>query len=58
MRVGAIVIRCYEFEKMLAFWQGALHYVPGEPPKAGWVVLQDPLGKGPNISLDQISGKT
>ena len=35
MRVGAIVIRCYEFDKMLAFWQGALHYVPREPPDGG-----------------------
>jgi len=24
VRIGSIVIRCYEFEKMLAFWQGAL----------------------------------
>jgi hypothetical protein len=52
MRVGAIVIRCYEFDKMLAFWQQALHYVPREPAARGWVVLQDPLGRGPNISLD------
>src|SRR5919106_2235413 len=28
MKIGSIVIRCYEFEKMLAFWQEALHYVP------------------------------
>jgi catechol 2,3-dioxygenase-like lactoylglutathione lyase family enzyme len=53
MRIGSIVIRCYEFEKMLAFWQEALHYVPREPATAGWVVLRDPTGKGPNISLDR-----
>ena len=23
------------------------------PPKGGWVVLRDPEGKGPNISLDK-----
>ena len=53
MRVGSIVIRCYEFDRMLAFWQEALHYVPRAPAECGWVVLQDPLGRGPNISLDQ-----
>jgi catechol 2,3-dioxygenase-like lactoylglutathione lyase family enzyme len=53
MRVGSIVIRCYEFDRMLAFWQEALHYVPRAPAEGGWVVLQDPLGRGPNISLDQ-----
>jgi hypothetical protein len=51
--VGSIVIRCYEFEKMVAFWQEALHYVAKEPPKGGWVILRDPEGKGPNVSLDQ-----
>jgi hypothetical protein len=53
MKIGAIVIRCYEFDKMLAFWQEALHYVPRAPVKGGWVVLQDPAGKSPNLSLDQ-----
>ncbi len=28
MKIGSIVIRCHEFDKMLAFWQEALHYVP------------------------------
>lgn len=53
VRIGSIVIRCYEFERMLAFWQEALHYLPKEPPKAGWVILCDPTGRGPNVSLDQ-----
>ena len=53
MKIGSIVIRCYEFDRMLTFWQAALHYVPREPPKGGWVVLRDPEGSGPNISLDQ-----
>ena len=53
MRIGSIVIRCYEFEKMLAFWQDTLHYVPREPAEPGWVVLRDPEGKGPNLSLNQ-----
>jgi hypothetical protein len=37
MKIGSIVIRCYEFDKMLAFWQEALHYVPREPATDGWV---------------------
>jgi hypothetical protein len=51
MKIGSIVIRCYEFDRMLAFWQEALHYVPREPVDGGWVVLCDPGGRGPNMSL-------
>jgi hypothetical protein len=39
---------------MLAFWESALGYVPREPPEDGWVVLTDPTGRGPNISLDRV----
>ena len=53
--VGSIVINCDDFPKMLTFWQGALHYVPKRPAKGGWVILKDPGGKGPNISLDLTS---
>jgi len=53
MKVGSIVIRCFEFEKMIAFWTVALGYVPKYPPSDGWVILNDPSGNGPNISLDQ-----
>lgn len=52
MKIGSIVIRCRNFDKMLAFWQEALHYVPKEPAKDGWVILRDPEGRSPNISLD------
>ncbi len=55
MKIGSIVIRCYEFDRMLAFWQEALHYQPREPAAGGWVVLRDPTGRGPNVSLDQVS---
>jgi hypothetical protein len=51
VRIGSIVIHCHEFERMLEFWQGALHYVPREPASGGWVVLRDPKGHGPNLSL-------
>ena len=51
LRVGSIVVHCFEFEKMLAFWRAALGYVPRDPPSDGWVVLRDPGGRGPNLSL-------
>ena len=57
MKIGSIVIRCHDFDKMSAFWQQALHYVPREPAKGGWVVLRDPAGRGPNVSLDQVPAK-
>lgn len=53
MRIGSIVVRCYEFERMVAFWQETLGYIPREPARGGWVVLTDPRGHGPNLSLDQ-----
>jgi hypothetical protein len=40
---------------MMAFWQEALHYVPREPAEEGSVVLKDPEGQGPNISLNLTS---
>jgi len=51
VRIGSIVIHCHEFDRMLAFWQSALHYVPREPVTGDWVVLRDPKGNGPNLSL-------
>ena len=53
MRIGSIVIHCREFDRMLAFWQAALHYEPREPAKDGWVVLRDPKGRSPNLSLNR-----
>jgi catechol 2,3-dioxygenase-like lactoylglutathione lyase family enzyme len=52
MKIGSIVIDCNDFDKMLAFWQEALHYIPREPAKDGWVVLRDPEGRSPNVSLN------
>jgi len=48
---------CCEFDRMLAFWQAALHYVPREPASDGWVVLRDPKGRGPNVSLNRVRKK-
>ena len=50
MKIGSIVFMCFDFDKMLAFWQEALHYLPREPAKDGWVVLRDPEGRGPNLA--------
>ena len=55
VKIGSIVVHCYEFDRMLAFWQQALHYVPREPASRGWVVLRDPEGRSPNLSLNQVS---
>jgi catechol 2,3-dioxygenase-like lactoylglutathione lyase family enzyme len=53
--IGSIVIRCYEFDRMRAFWQEALLYEVGHvDPNGGFVILRDPRGRGPNVSLDQV----
>jgi catechol 2,3-dioxygenase-like lactoylglutathione lyase family enzyme len=60
MQIGSIVIHCNEFDRMVTFWQNALHYIPREPANNGWVVLRDPEGKGPNLSFqarDRRSGR-
>jgi len=55
LRIGSVVIDCINFDEMLTFWQQALHYVPREPAKDGWVVLRDPDGRNVNVSLNQVS---
>ncbi len=54
VRVGSIVIDVKDFTRMMAFWQEALGYRPGRPPNPGddFIVLKDPGGKGPNVSID------
>ena len=54
VRIGSIVVDVDDFPRMMAFWQGALRYVPGRPPTPGdpFVILKDPAGKGPNVSID------
>lgn len=54
VKIGSIVIRCHEFDSMVAFWQSALGYeVQHTDPNGGFVILRDPAGFGPNISIDQ-----
>jgi catechol 2,3-dioxygenase-like lactoylglutathione lyase family enzyme len=57
LKIGSVVIDCINFDKMFAFWQEALHYIPREPAKDGWVVLRDPAGRNVNVSLNQVSEK-
>jgi catechol 2,3-dioxygenase-like lactoylglutathione lyase family enzyme len=54
LKIGSVVIDCINFDKMLAFWQAALHYVPREPAEGGWVVLRDPAGRNTNVSLNRV----
>ncbi|MHB8568038.1 MAG: VOC family protein [Nitrososphaerales archaeon] len=54
LRIGSVVIDCINFDKMLAFWQEALHYITREPAKGGWVILRDPAGGNTNVSLNQV----
>ena len=55
LKIGSVVIDCINFDKMLMFWQGALHYVQRHPAKDGWVILRDPAGRNTNVSLNQVS---
>jgi ketosteroid isomerase-like protein/catechol 2,3-dioxygenase-like lactoylglutathione lyase family enzyme len=57
LEIGSVVIACYEFDRMRAFWGAALGYVPREPPSPGWCVLRDPDGRRPNVSLNQVPTK-
>ena len=57
LKIGSVVIDRINFDKMLAFWQEALHYIPREPARDGWVVLRDPAGRNVNVSLNQVSEK-
>ena len=54
MHVGAVVIDCNDFPRMLTFWQAALRYVPRDSPEEGWAVLKDPEGSHVNVSLQLV----
>ena len=51
VEIGSIVILCYEFERMLRFWREALRYEVMHR-NGDFVILRDPRGVGPNVSLD------
>ena len=57
VRIGSIVIRCFEWARMRDFWQAALGYEVEHVNEAGdFVILRDPARRGPNVSLDQTPG--
>jgi catechol 2,3-dioxygenase-like lactoylglutathione lyase family enzyme len=52
--IGSIVVRCHDYDAMFVFWQQALRYEIGHTdPNGGFVILKDPEGRGPNLSLDR-----
>jgi catechol 2,3-dioxygenase-like lactoylglutathione lyase family enzyme len=53
-RIGSVVIDCNDFDAMFAFWRDALGYEPRDEPEPDWVVLRDPAGAGPNVSLQVV----
>ncbi len=53
MKIGSIVIDCDNFDKMTRFWQEALGYVPGRLSENDFVILKDPKGKSPNVSVNR-----
>jgi catechol 2,3-dioxygenase-like lactoylglutathione lyase family enzyme len=58
VRIGSIVLRCYEYDRMVQFWRAALRYEIGHAdPNGGFVILRDPNARGPNVSIDQASVK-
>ena len=53
IRVGSIVIRVDDLERMTEFWSRALDYVPRDRDDPDFVVLRPRDGIGPNVSLDR-----
>jgi predicted enzyme related to lactoylglutathione lyase len=53
IRVGSIVFRVEDLERMAAFWSAALDYVPRAENDDDFVLMRPRHGIGPNISLDR-----
>lgn len=53
LKIGSVVINCKDFDRTVAFWQETLHYVPGRPASDDFVILKDPSGTSPNVSVQQ-----
>jgi catechol 2,3-dioxygenase-like lactoylglutathione lyase family enzyme len=51
--IGSVVVDCTDVPRMRAFWRAALGYVPRDAPEPDGVVLMDPTGHGPNLSLSR-----
>lgn len=53
LKIGSVVLNCKDFDRTLAFWQQALHYVPRTPGEREFTVLMEPTGAGPNVSVQE-----
>ena len=53
LKIGSFVINCKDFDKTVAFWQEALHYVPRRAAEGDFAILKDPSGTSPNVSVQQ-----
>jgi catechol-2,3-dioxygenase len=53
LRVGAVVLRVRDLERMAAFWSAALDLVPRAEPEDDWVSLRPRTGEGVHLSLDR-----
>ena len=53
-RVGSIVVRVNDLQRMKAFWSAALDYVPRDAVSDDdSIVLRPRTGGGPNLTLDR-----
>jgi hypothetical protein len=55
LRIGSVVIDCVNFESMVSFWQGALHYTPRPNGGEDFVVLRDPARENTSVSLNRVN---
>ena len=53
LKIGSVVLNCKDFDRTVAFWQEALHYVPRTPGEREFTVLREPTGVGPNVSVQE-----
>ncbi len=53
IRIGSVVIRVDDMQRMREFWSKALDYVPREDADDSFVLLRPRDGMGPNVSLDR-----
>lgn len=54
LRVGSVVIRVDDLERMAAFWTAALDDVRREGDDDSFALLHPRDGAGPNVSLDRV----
>ena len=53
LRVGSIVIRVDDIDRMVDFWSQALDYLPRDRTDPDSVVLRSRGDAGPNVTLDR-----